>query len=248
MNRIEIECKLNSDRTWLLQTLSAMSPEDLNAPRTPSEHDASKTWSYADHFIHTTLIEQNWNAMFRRHITGEQGMQLGRNSDGSQQPREQMMAGIHKWTEAWAEKHRGKSLNELVAAGLASLSASLRSGLGHVNVRGLDVAMHEADGVGLDETARGLGGDAHDDVGRERAVLFEELLQILAAEKLHDEEGNFALVVVACFQQPDDMGRGQCANGAGLALEAANGMSAGIGLAAHAGGALMRNALAANDF
>ena len=125
MNRIEIECKLNTDRTWLLQTLSAMSPEDLNAPRTPSEHDASKTWSYADHFIHTTLIEQNWNAMFRRHITGEQGMQLGRNGDGSQQPREQMMAGIHKWTESWAEKHRGKSLNELVAAGLAVRSDTL---------------------------------------------------------------------------------------------------------------------------
>lgn len=126
MNRIEIESKLNTDRTWLLQTLSSMSPGELNAPRTPSEHDASKTWSYADHFIHTTLIEQNWNAMFRRHIAGEQGMQIGRNSDGSQQPREQVMAGVHKWTEAWAEKHRGKSLDELVSVGLAVRSDTLK--------------------------------------------------------------------------------------------------------------------------
>ena len=48
MNRIEIEAKLNTDRAWLLEALSAMSPEELNAPRTPSEHDASKTWSYAN--------------------------------------------------------------------------------------------------------------------------------------------------------------------------------------------------------
>ena len=53
MNRIEIESKLNTDRSWLLETLSGMSADELNAPRTPSEHDANKTWSYADHFIHT---------------------------------------------------------------------------------------------------------------------------------------------------------------------------------------------------
>ena len=125
MNRIEIECKLNTDRSWLLETLAAMSEEELNAPRTPSEHDASKMWSFADHFIHTTLIEKNWNAMFRRHLAGGTGMNLGRNADGSPQPREQVMAGIHKWTEAWAEEHRGKSLNELVQVGLAARAETL---------------------------------------------------------------------------------------------------------------------------
>lgn len=126
MNRIQIESKLNTDRTWLLETLASMSHEELYAPRTPSENDPSKTWSYADHFVHTTLIEENWNAMFRRHISGGQGMNIGRNTDGSQQPREEVMAGIHKWTEAWADKHRGKSLDELVAVGMAVRSDTLK--------------------------------------------------------------------------------------------------------------------------
>ena len=119
MNRIEIEVKLNKDRAWLLETLSQMSEEELTRPRTPSEHDPDKTWSYADHFVHTTLIEQNWNAMFRRHLKGEPGMAARLNSDGTPQSRETIMAGVHKWTEAWADEHRGKSLDELVRVGLA---------------------------------------------------------------------------------------------------------------------------------
>lgn len=126
MNRIQIETKLNTDRAWLLETLSQMTEADLVAPRTPSEHDPSKTWSFADHFIHTSLIEQNWNAMFRRHISGEQGMAPRLNKDGTTQVREQVMAGIHKWTEAWADEHRGKSLDQLVAVGQAIRSDTLK--------------------------------------------------------------------------------------------------------------------------
>ncbi len=100
MNRIQIEIKLNQDRTWLLETLSQMSHEELSAPRTPSEHEPNKTWSFADHFIHTSLIEQNWNGMFRRHISGGSGMLPRVNKDGTAQDREQVMAGVHKWTEA----------------------------------------------------------------------------------------------------------------------------------------------------
>ena len=83
MNRVEIEIKLNRDRSWLLETLSKMSEEEMYAPRTVSEHDPSKTWSFADHFIHTTLIEKNWNAMFRRHLGGEKGMKLFDKPDGA---------------------------------------------------------------------------------------------------------------------------------------------------------------------
>src|SRR4051812_4744043 len=101
MNRIDIEIKLNRDRSWLLETLSQMSDEDLYRPRTPSEHDPAKTWSFADHFVHTTLIEENWNGMFRRHLDGEAGMAARVNRDGTAQTREEVMAGIHKWTEAW---------------------------------------------------------------------------------------------------------------------------------------------------
>src|SRR5262245_1849625 len=98
MNRIEIEIKLNRDRAWLLETLAAMDHETLYRPATPSEHDASKNWSIADHFIHTTLIEQNWNAMFRRHVGGEQGMRPWVRDDGAPQSRDEIMAGVHRWT------------------------------------------------------------------------------------------------------------------------------------------------------
>ena len=119
MNRIEIEVKLNRDRAWLLEALAQMSDEELYAPRTRSEHDPSKTWSYADHFVHTTLIEKNWNAMFRRHLEGQPGMQRWVKEDGAQQTMEEIMASVHEWTEEWADENRGKPFDELVRIGLA---------------------------------------------------------------------------------------------------------------------------------
>ena len=71
MDRIEIEIKLNRDRAWLLERLGSMPADELTSPRTFSEHDPESRWSFADHFVHTTLIEQNWNAMFRRHVGGD---------------------------------------------------------------------------------------------------------------------------------------------------------------------------------
>jgi hypothetical protein len=50
--------------------LGSMSDEELTSPRTFSEHDPESRWSSADDFVHTTLIEQNWNPMFRRHVAG----------------------------------------------------------------------------------------------------------------------------------------------------------------------------------
>ena len=125
MNRIEIEIKLNRDRSWLLETLSQMSDDELYAPRTVSEHDPEKTWCFADHFVHTTLIERNWNAMFRRHLAGEEGMSTRLRPDGERQSMEEVMAGIHAWTEEWAEENRGKPLDELVRIGLAVRSDTL---------------------------------------------------------------------------------------------------------------------------
>ena len=126
MNRIEIEVKLNRDRAWLLETLSQMSEDDLYKPRTPSEHDPDKTWSYADHFVHTTLIEKNWNEMFRRHLGGDAGMAARVKRDGTPQTREEVMAGIHKWTEAWADENRDKPLDDLVRVGLDVRSDTLK--------------------------------------------------------------------------------------------------------------------------
>ena len=126
MNRMEIEIKLNRDRAWLVETLSQMNDEELYAPRTVSEHDPTKTWSFADHFVHTTLIERNWNAMFRRHLAGDQGLAPRLRPDGERQSMEEIMAGIHAWTEEWADANRGKPLDELVRIGLEVRSDTLK--------------------------------------------------------------------------------------------------------------------------
>jgi hypothetical protein len=126
MNRIEIEVKLNRDRAWLLEALSQMSEADMYAPRTQSEHDPSKTWCYADHFVHTTLIEKNWNEMFRRHLEGEPGMNQWVKNDGTRQTMEEIMASVHEWTEGWADENRGKPFDELVRIGLAVRSDTLK--------------------------------------------------------------------------------------------------------------------------
>lgn len=125
MNRIEIEVKLNRDRAWLLERLAQMSEEELHAPRTFSEHDDASRWSFADHFIHTTLIERNWNDMFRRHLRGDRGMERRVREDGTPQSMEEIMASVHSWTEEWKVEHDGKSFDELVRIGLATRAETL---------------------------------------------------------------------------------------------------------------------------
>ena len=121
MNRIEIEIKLHRGRADVLEAMAAMSDEERTAPRTRSEHDADSWWSYADHFVHTTLIERNFNAMVRRHISGKPGMDtnLVDESGKALRPREDVMAYVHAFTEEWKKEHEGKPLDELVRVGLA---------------------------------------------------------------------------------------------------------------------------------
>ena len=119
VDRVDIEIQLNRDRAWLLERLGSMSDEELTSPRTFSEHDPESRWSFADHFVHTTLIEQNWNAMFRRHVAGEQGLDERLRGDGSPQSMEEIMASIHSWTEEWKAQHSGKPFVELVRIGQA---------------------------------------------------------------------------------------------------------------------------------
>lgn len=127
LTRVEIEINLNEDRAWLLRTLSAMSGEELTRGVTHSEGDLDgPMWSFADHFIHTSLIERNWNTMFRRHIAGKAGMPSRIREDGAPQSREEVMAGIHAWTEEWAREHRGKPLTELVRVGLEIRADTLK--------------------------------------------------------------------------------------------------------------------------
>lgn len=125
MDRVEIEIKLNRDRSWLLERLGSMSDEERTAPRTFSEHDDGSTWSYADHFIHTTLIERQWNDMIRRHLGGGRGLEPRVRSDGTPQTMDEIMAGIHAWTEEWKVEHSGTPFADLVRLGLETRSDTL---------------------------------------------------------------------------------------------------------------------------
>ncbi|MEZ5227769.1 MAG: DinB family protein [Acidimicrobiales bacterium] len=125
MDRIEIEIKLNRDRAWMLERLGAMTSEELTAPRTFSEHDPESRWSFADHFVHTSLIEKNWNEMFRRHLSGDRGLPPRLRSDGSPQSMDEVMASIHGWTEEWKAEHSGKSFVELVRIGQGAETLAL---------------------------------------------------------------------------------------------------------------------------
>ena len=120
MNRVEIEIKLNRGRADALEALVAMDDEELRRPRTRSEHDPDSWWSYADHFIHTTLIERNFNEMIRRHIRGDRGMdrELVDKSGAGLRPREDVMAYVHAFTEKWKVENDGKPVDELVVIGL----------------------------------------------------------------------------------------------------------------------------------
>lgn len=121
MNRIEIEIKLHRDRADALEAMTAMTDDERNAPRTRSEDNADSWWSHADHFIHTTLIERNFNEMIRRHVRGEQGMdsRIVDDSGKALRPMTDIMAYVHAMTERWKVENSGKSLDELVRIGLA---------------------------------------------------------------------------------------------------------------------------------
>ena len=63
-------------------------------------------------------------------------------------------------------------------------------------VAGLDVAVHEAGGVGGLQRRRGLGDDVEHLVGREHALPLEDRRERLAGHELHDEVGAAVLLAV----------------------------------------------------
>lgn len=127
MDRIDIELALHRDRADALEIIRAMSEEERTAPRTRSEHDADSWWSFADHFIHTTLIERSFNEMVRRHVQGERGMDanLVDGDGGRMKPMADVLAYVHRFTEGWKREHEGKPLDELVRIGLATRADTL---------------------------------------------------------------------------------------------------------------------------
>jgi hypothetical protein len=121
MNRIDIEIKLHRGRADALEAIAAMSEEERNQRRTQSEDNPESWWTHADHFIHTTLIERNFNEMIRRHVRGERGMDnnLIDDSGAALKPVGDIMAYVHRMTEKWKVENEGKSLDELVRIGVA---------------------------------------------------------------------------------------------------------------------------------
>lgn len=121
VNRIDIETKLHRGRIDAIEMITAMSPDELRAPRTRSEHDPSSWWSYADHFVHTTLIERDFNAMIRRHLRGDQAMarEMVDESGSALRPLDDIMGFVHRHTERWKVEQERKPLEELVRIGLA---------------------------------------------------------------------------------------------------------------------------------
>jgi hypothetical protein len=127
MNRIEIETKLNQDRAWLIDTYAQLTHDQLFGDLTPSEHDPSNYWSALDHLAHLALIERNFAAMIRRHITGHDnpvGLML--DDAGVPRTRADIMVSVHAMTEQWQQEHHGKSLSEVVALGTSARSVTLQ--------------------------------------------------------------------------------------------------------------------------
>ena len=118
MNRIEIEATLSRDRAGLLDRFAGLSADDLTRDATPSEHDASTSWSAKDHLAHLIGIERSFNRMVRRSLDGDaEPVGFGTNPDGSSRSRDEVMTAVHRGNEEWVSERRSKSLSELVAEG-----------------------------------------------------------------------------------------------------------------------------------
>jgi hypothetical protein len=118
MNRLEIETKLNRDRTDMLEFCAAMGPDEVGRGLTPSRHDSTVLWSAKDHLAHLAGIEKVFNAMIRRHLAGDpRPVKLATAEDGSPLTPEQIMPGVHAMNDDWIAEHKGKSLSEVVALG-----------------------------------------------------------------------------------------------------------------------------------
>jgi hypothetical protein len=126
MNRTEIEAKLNRERTSLLESYAAFSPEDVTRGLTLNRHEGSPHWSAKDHLAHLAGIEHIFNGIIRRHLAGDpEPIRLPKGPDGNLLPREEIMPHIHTMNEAWVKEHRDKSMSEVVALGQKIRSETL---------------------------------------------------------------------------------------------------------------------------
>ncbi len=96
------------------------------------------------------------------------------------------------------------------------------AGLREEEVRRLDVAVDDALVVRALQADAGLRRDAEREVGRERAEALDQLMEILALEVLHHQEGQAPLLVAPRAVDADDVRRVDRRRRLGLAREAAH--------------------------
>lgn len=127
MTRWEIEQVLSEGRAWMLQTYAGLTEKQLMSDLTPSEHDPNNYWTALDHLAHLALIEHNFAAMIRRHVSGKKNpVGLLKDDSGNPRTQEQIMATVHAMTEEWQQKHHGKSLSEVITLGQIARADTLQ--------------------------------------------------------------------------------------------------------------------------
>jgi hypothetical protein len=127
MNRVELETKLNDGRNWLLAKYVLQNEDELRRPLTVSQHNPENHWNALDHLAHMALVERNFNAMVRRHFSGNAnpvGFMI--DSEGKPRTRDEIMADVHADTEKWQMTHHDKTFMEVVALTAAMRGATLQ--------------------------------------------------------------------------------------------------------------------------
>jgi DinB superfamily len=127
VDRVELEAKLNEGRNWLLGKYGELSSEQLRRPLTTSQHDPENQWSAQDHLAHLALIERDFAAMVRRHVTGSANP-VGLLNDDHGQPRSraEIMAIVNERTEQWQREHRDDTFSDVIALTAAARGSTLQ--------------------------------------------------------------------------------------------------------------------------
>ena len=126
MRRSAIEIELNESRVKLLNAFTDLTDEQLKRSLTPSEHEPDNFWSALDHFAHLALIEQNFEHMIRRQLSGHANpVGLLDDEHGRARTREQIMRDVHAMTDEFQRRHRDDSLSDVIALTGRTRSATL---------------------------------------------------------------------------------------------------------------------------